>query len=114
MERIKDSIRKFEENGVSDVELIALVSATSREVIFYCTMDGRRYQSNNLIEEGKLPASVVEGFYDEITELVRKDVRFKRDRLNIIMASAVRLKIDYYRKNCSSYDIIKKWKKDLL
>lgn len=114
MKEIMGRIKEFErKEWVADVELIALVTDTSREVIFYGDIDGVRYQSNAMVEKGKLPGAVVEGFYEEITALIRGDARFKPDKLNVIKADSDRLKVEYEDRLCSRYGIIRKWQESL-
>ena len=52
--QIHDEILKIEAKGLSDIELLALVTDTSYEVVFYAKYDGKMRQSNDLAEDGIL------------------------------------------------------------
>ena len=114
MKKVIEKINEFEKNGIKDVQLIALVSETSAEVVFYGIIDGVRYQSNNMVEEGKIESDVIDGFYNEIVELVRGDKQFDSEKMNIIKADSDRCKVAYDEKKCKTYRIIKEWEKNLL
>lgn len=113
MKKVIEKINEFEKKGINDIQLLALVSETSAEVVFYGIVDGVRYQSNNMVEEGKIESDVIDGFYDEIVELVRTDKKFDSGKMNIIKADSDRCKVDYDEKKCKTFKIIKEWEKSL-
>lgn len=111
MDKIIDKIKEIEKKGISDVQLIALVSDTSSEVIFYGDVDGIRYQSNNMVEEGKADSDFVDGIYEDITALIRDDRIFDSSKMNIIKADADKCKVEYDERKCRTFRIIKEWEK---
>ena len=111
MKKVIDKIIEFEKRGIEDIQLIALVSDTSSEVVFYGIIDGIRYQSNNMVEEGKIDSDVIDGLYDEVVELIRSDEKFDATKMNIIKADSDRCKVDYDEKKCKTFKIIKDWEK---
>lgn len=113
MNKISEKIREFQKNGVSDIQLVALVSDTSSEVLFYGEVDGVRYQSNNMVEEGKISSDLVDTFYEDITSIIKADGKFKADKMNIIKADAERSNVGYDEKKCRTFKIIKEWEKSL-
>ena len=114
MKKIIEKIKEYEKKGISDIQMIALVSDTSSEVIFYGIIDGVKYQSNNMVEEGKVDSDVVDSFYEEIATIVRADKKFDSSKINIIKADTDRCKVDYDEKKCKTYKIIREWEKTIV
>ena len=52
--QIHDEIFKNEAKGLSDIELLELVTDKSYDVVFYAKYDGKMRQSNDLAEDGIL------------------------------------------------------------
>ena len=50
--QIHDEVLKIEEKGLTGVELLALVTDSSYEVVFYANYNGKVRQSNDLAEDG--------------------------------------------------------------
>ena len=113
MKKVIEKINEFEKKGINDIQLIALVSETSAEVIFYGIIDGVRYQSNNMVDEGKMESDVIDGFYDEIVKTIRADKKFDSEKMNVIKADSDRCKVGYDEKKCKTFKIIKEWEKSL-
>lgn len=111
MNKVIDKIKEFEKKGISNIQMIALVSDTSSEVIFYGTIDGTRYQSNNMVEAGKIDSDVVDSFYEEITSIVRSDAKFDSAKMNVIEADSNGCKVDCDEKKCKTFKIVKEWEK---
>ena len=44
MNKVIEKIKEYEKKGISDIHMIALVSETSSEVIFYGVVNGVKYQ----------------------------------------------------------------------
>lgn len=78
MKKIIEKIKEYEKKGISDIQMIALVSDTSSEVIFYGIIDGVKYQSNNMVEEGKVDSDVVD---HSTKRLLQQFVRIKNSIL---------------------------------
>lgn len=112
METILEKIKELEISGIENVSLIALVSDTSSEVIFYCDYKGEHIQSNDLIEEYNVNPMLVENLYKLVTAEVRKAIGFKKDMMNILYVNNGKIKLSYDKKICSTYKIIKAWNAD--
>lgn len=102
-------IGKLKQDGVEDMFLIALVSETSSEVMFYCMYHGKRIQSNMLVEEEAFDASVIDEFYRNVTLAIRNDERFRVDQMNIVKIHGETIDVKYDEKRCQTYKIIKSW-----
>lgn len=111
MNKVIEKIKEYEKKGISDIHMIALVSDTSSEVIFYGVVNGVKYQSNNMVEAGKIDSDVVDSFYKEITSIVRSDVKFDSAKMNVIEADSNGCKVDYDEKKCKTFKIVKEWEK---
>lgn len=109
MEIMIAKIKDMEEHGITNISAIALVSDTSSEVIFYGDVEGKRLQSNDLVEKGKVRPEVMDHFYDDITKAVRTSDWFKSDKMNIIKADRDSVDVTYVEKQCRVYKIIKEW-----
>jgi hypothetical protein len=111
MNKVIDKICEYEKKGISDIKMIALVSDTSSEVMFYGVIDGVNYQSNNMLEEGKVESDVVDSFYEEIAAIVRSDKKYDSAKINIVKADSKKCTVDYDSKKCKTYKIIKEWER---
>ena len=107
MEKVIERIHVLEKQNVSNVQVLALVSDTSAEVIFYGVINGIRYQSNDMVEEGKLDPDIVEGFYGDITEIIRSDPQFDPAKMNIIKADTGKCQVEKEEKRCRTFKIVK-------
>ncbi|MBQ9609146.1 MAG: hypothetical protein IJV15_06825 [Lachnospiraceae bacterium] len=114
MKELINKINEFEKRGVLDVRLIALVSDSYSEVIFYGIIDGIRYQSNNMVEKGKINSDIVDGFYDDIVEIIKFDTKFDTTKMNIIKADSNGCSFEYDEKKCRTFKIIREWEKSLM
>ena len=74
--QIHDEILKIEARGLSDIELLALVTDTSYEVVFYAKYDGKMRQSNDLAEDGILTLDFVDEIYAAVAKVVREDKKY--------------------------------------
>lgn len=108
--QIHDEILKIESKGLSDVELIALVTDTSYEVIFYAKYQGKMRQSNDMAEEGIISLDFVDEVYASIAKVIRNDRKYDSNKMNIIKASGEDVTTEYDEKNCRTYSLKKKWK----
>lgn len=113
MQKVIDKIIEFEKRGVKNIRLIALVSETSSEVIFYGIVDGVQYQSNSMVEEGKIDPGEIDEFYNSIVERIRADKNFTSGKMNIIKADSDSCQVEYEEKRCKTFKIIKDWEKQL-
>lgn len=93
------------------IELLALVTSTSYEVVFYATVDGKKYQSNALTAEGLFDILKMDEFYSKVATIIRNASNFKSDSMNIVTVnSSATIKWVYAERNCRIYPIKKNWK----
>lgn len=101
--------KEFEE-----VELLALITSSSAEVIFYCKINNKVYQSNNLVEEGLYDGNKMDEFYQKMTAAIRQSEKFRSDMLNIVKIDKTNnISFQYVPQDCSSFKIKREWKNTL-
>lgn len=108
--QIHDEILKIEARGLSDIELLALVTDTSYEVVFYAKYDGKMRQSNDLAEDGILTLDFVDEIYAAVAKVVREDKKYDSNKMNIVKASGDDITVEYDEKSCRIYGLKKNWK----
>lgn len=108
--QIHDEILKIEAKGLSDIELLALVTDTSYEVVFYAKYDGKMRQSNALAEDGILTLDFVDEIYAAVAKVVREDKKYDSGKMNIVKASGEEITVEYNERNCRTYGLKKNWK----
>lgn len=113
MKSVVEKIKEFEKKGISNIKLLAIVTKTRSEVVFYGNVDGSRYQSNDLVETGIIEFDVVDSFYEDIAKTIRKTKKFDETKTNIIMADSSECTIKYDDATCKTYKIVKEWEKSL-
>ena len=77
-------IAEIDKLNVGKIDLLAIVSKSSSEIVFYCDKNGRMIQSNNLIEEGLIDSVALDTFCSTITCIIRNDSKFREDKMNIV------------------------------
>lgn len=111
---MKKIISVIEQLNVGKVDLLALITDSSSDVVFYCNINGKQLQSNNLVEEGLMDSIKMDNFYKEVTSIIRKNENFKTDKMNIIKVNQKNeITFSYADKNCRVYSIKKEWKNSL-
>lgn len=111
--QIHEEVLRIEARGLQNIEMLALVTDSSYEVIFYATYNGRICQSNDLAEDGTLSLEFVDDIYASVAEVVRSDKKFDSSKMNIIKVSDKDVTVEYDNKNCRVYGLKKKWKESL-
>ena len=97
-----------------EVDLLALVSQSSAEVVFYCKINDKVYQSNNLVEEGLYDGNKLDEFYQKVTTAIRQSEKFRNDMLNIVkIDNKNSVSFQYAPQNNSCFKIKKEWKNTL-
>ena len=97
--------------NLGSIELLALVTSTSYEVVFYATVNGKKYQSNALTAEGLFDILKMDEFYSKVATIIRNASNFKSDSMNIVTVnSSATIKWEYAERNCRIYPIKKNWK----
>lgn len=101
--------------GVKGVELLALVSDTSYDVVFYANVDGKKIQSNSLAENGAIELSRLADFYGKVAEIVRGDPTYDASALNVVSVDAQKhVSINKEAIDCRVYAIKKNWRAQVL
>lgn len=108
--QIHDEILKIEAKGLSDIELLALVTETSYEVVFYAKCDGKMRQSNDLAEDGILTLGFVDEIYAADAKVVCEDKKYDSSKMNIVKSSGDDITVEYDEKSCRTYGLKKNWK----
>ena len=111
--QIYDEIMRIEEKGLSSIDLLALVTETSYEVIFYAKHNNKVYQSNDLVEKGILTSDFVDNIYEEVANIIRMDKKYDPEKLNIVKAFDDYIVTEHEEKNCRVYALKKMWKKEI-
>ena len=111
---MKTLIDEINNLGLGNIELLALVTSTSYDVVFYANINGKKYQSNALTEEGLFDILKMDEFYSKVATLVKNSPEFKDDGLNIVTVDASStVKWEYAERNCRVYQKKKEWKNSL-
>lgn len=111
--QIHEEVLRIEAKGLQNIELLALITDSSYEVIFYATYNGKICQSNDLAESGILSLEFVDDIYASVANVVRSDKKFDPSKMNIVKASDEDVTVEYDEKNCRVYGLKKKWKESV-
>lgn len=104
-------IENLEKEGISNIDMLALITKTTSEIIFYGEIQGKIYQSNNMIEENLIDSLKIEKFYENIAKIIRSDKEFREEKMNIVKVNREKkFSIEIDEKNCKVYKIKKDWK----
>ena len=112
-EQLLGEILKIKSQGLTNIDLLGLITNTSYEVIFYAKYKGLIKQSNALAEEGVLNIGFVDEIYASIAKTVRECDQFDSDKMNIITVEDEKVSIKYDEKSCRVYNLKKRWKKSI-
>ena len=108
-------IENLEKKGISNIDMLALITKTSSEVIFYGEIQGKIYQSNNMVEENLIDSLEIETFYENITKIIKTDKEFREEKMNIIKVNRKKVfSIEIEDKDCKVYRINKEWRNGIL
>ncbi len=100
--------------NLSGVSLLAFVTDTSYEVVFYAMVNGRLVQSNTLAETGALDPLTLSDFYQSAAMAIRQSAKFKPDSMNVVKVSSTgEVQVSYEAKDCHIYAIRKAWRASL-
>lgn len=113
-ELIKEKLLKVKEKGFSNVELLALVTNSSYEVMFYAKRDDDYFQSNAMVEDGMLTWEFVDKIYNEVAHIIRNSKEYDPDKLNVVkVALDKEMTISYEERDSHQYKLKKEWKKSI-
>jgi len=104
-------ISEIRELGLSEVDLLALVTDTSYDVVFYASVDGKRMQSNTMAEEGLLDTVKLMAFYGKVATAIREDEGFDPSSLNVVKVNRnSEVSMSKMERNTRVYAIKKEWR----
>jgi hypothetical protein len=107
-------IENLEKEGISNIDMLALITKTTSEIIFYGEIQGKIYQSNNMVEENLIDSLKIEKFYENIAKIIRSDKEFREEKMNIVKVNREKeFSIEIEEKNCKVYKIKKEWKNEV-
>ena len=91
-------------------------SETSKLVfLFVINLQGKIYQSNNMVEENLIDSLKIEKFYENIAKIIRSDKEFREEKMNIIKVNREKaFSIEIEDKDCKVYRIKKEWRNGIL
>lgn len=113
-DKILDAIKGLEKAGISNINILALVSSTSYEVIFYGDYKGEIHQSNEMAESGIIAPNVVDDFYKQIATVIRESDGYSPEKMNIVIRGKDgNISVLYDEKNCRVHKIKREWKSSL-
>ena len=108
-------IENLEKEGISDIDMLALITKTTSEIIFYGEIQGKIYQSNNMVEENLIDSLEIETFYENITKIIKTDKEFREEKMNIIIVNREKVfSREIEDKDCKVYRIKKEWRNGIL
>ena len=108
-------IENLEKEGISNIDMLALITKTTSEIIFYGEIQGKIYQSNNMVEENLIDSLEIETFYENITKIIKTDKEFREEKMNIIKVNREKVfSIEIEDKDCKVYRIKKEWRNGIL
>lgn len=113
IEQIQDKMLRAEAKGLSNIELLAFVTDTSYDVVFYAKYKGKMHQSNELAEKGILSFDFVDEFYAFVAKAVREDEKYDSKKMNILKASEEEITLEHDEKSCRTYGLKKQWKESI-
>ena len=107
-------IENLEKEGISNINMLALITKTTSEIIFYGEIQGKIYQSNNMVEENLIDSLKIEKFYENIVKIIRSDKEFRKEKMNIVKVNREKeFSIEIEEKNFKFYKIKKEWKNEV-
>lgn len=114
-DRLKNLIPSTSEKTI----LFACVGDTNQELFFYSLFAEKGYrQCFSLAEEGLLDENELDGTFEDISALIRKDRKYKFGEINVYTFIFEKLKIEltveYHEKDSRVYKIKKNWKQKYL
>ena len=99
---------------LSNVNLLALITDTSQDVVFYATVGEKSMQSNALAEGGILNPMILDEFYRKVAATIRLADSYKSGMMNIVKVFADNtVNFTYEAEKCRLYAIKKAWKESL-
>lgn len=108
---IANKVKKVAGLGITEIEMLALVSDTSYEVIFFGECKGKMLQSNAMVEDDLVPADAIDSFYNAVADAIRENPKYVKDKMNIVKYHKNgSIEFNHDEKSCRVYSIKNEWK----
>lgn len=96
---------------LKSVNLLALITKSSSEVVFYALVNGKMMHSGNIEEQGIVDPLKLDKFMDDVAAAVRGCSKFDPSKLNVVKVSGSgKTTIEYYERNARIAAIEKEWR----
>lgn len=111
---MNELVKAIKNLNLGGIELLALVTDTSYEVVFYANVNGKVYQSNQLVEEDLIDPLKLDAFYGVVARIVGSSRQFKNGMMNIVKVNAkFDVSVLYAEEVCHEYAIKTEWERSL-
>ncbi len=99
---------------IKNINLLALITNTSAEVVFYASVGDSYGQSNDLAEKGILDIASLDRFYKIVADTVRQSEDFDSNMLNIVKITPdLTINVSHAPRNSRVYPLKKAWEASL-
>ncbi|MEF9939687.1 MAG: hypothetical protein RR768_06170 [Clostridium sp.] len=115
-----DALKSVIPADATKTVLFAEVGETSYEIQFFSLLqDAKQYQQCfQMAEQGALDENALDGAFERIADLIRRDEQYKQNKINIftliVDKNGVRLAAESFDRNARVYQIKKLWKEQYL
>lgn len=111
---MKEIVKELSEYEISYIKGIAFISSESSEIEFYGIINGQMIQSNDMFEEDLVDSTIIDNFYDDLSETIRSSIKYNSDKLNIVIFDDNgEVSFNYEQPNCRTHFIRENWKKSI-
>lgn len=101
--------------GFTGIELLALVTNTSFDVVFYANVAGNFLQSNAMADQGLIDPVKLAAFYNRVATIIRSDANFDSTALNIVKVNRNNeVSVSTKERDSRVYAIKKEWRTAIL
>ena len=107
---MKNLFQEVEGLGLGSINLLALITKNSSDVVFYANINGKLQQSNTIVESGAFDPARMRDFYLRVADIIRASSSFKPEKMNVVTISGSQFNISYMDLDCSVFSLKKTWK----
>ncbi len=101
--------------GFNGIELLALVTNTAFDVVFYANVAGNILQSNAMADQGLIDPVKLADFYNRVATIIRSDADFDSTALNIVKVNRNNeVSVSTKERDSRVYAIKKEWRATIL
>lgn len=109
--QIIEEIKNLEKKGIAKIDLLALVTDTSYEIVFYGDINGKKIQSNNMVEEDLIDSRIIDDFYEKINQIIANSEEFDKEKMNIVKVNnKYEIYFEKENRDIKVYKIKKEWR----